>query len=141
MEKLCVSVPFLIPMCFATLSPNDLFTIQKIINFPSKLVNFSPIVAPVSNGKSSKSSFLFLNFLWNIAHHILIPTRKSISTSLKVGGNPFRSGGKGARAPSNINDSLAIIPFSPYSLKMEPAISFITRAGGVYGDKNTMVRC
>ena len=51
MEKLCVLVPFPIPMSLATLSPNDLFTIQQIINFPSKLVNFSPLIASVINGK------------------------------------------------------------------------------------------
>ena len=51
MEKLCVLVPFPIPMSLATLSPNDLFTIQQIINLPSKLVNFSPLIASVINGK------------------------------------------------------------------------------------------
>ena len=73
MEKRCVLVPFPIPMCLAALPPNGLLAIQEFINFPFKLVNFCSPSASVYHGERIESSFLFLNFLWNIAYHIMIP--------------------------------------------------------------------
>ena len=59
-KKFRISVTFLIPMDFATLSPNGLLTVQKVIYFLSKLINFSSSAALPINICNGVKSFSFL---------------------------------------------------------------------------------
>ena len=73
MEKFRISVSFLIPMDFATLPLDGLLTIQKVIYFISKLINFCPSIALLINSCNGvKSSSFLRNFFWNVAYYIMI---------------------------------------------------------------------
>ena len=92
MEKFSVSVTFLIPMNLAALSPNGLLTVQKVIYFLSKLINFCPFISLlVFSGNGVKSSSFLRNFFWYIAYYSLIPACQSTCASLEIRCNPFRS--------------------------------------------------
>lgn len=110
MEKFCISVTFLIPMNSATLSPDGLLTVQKVIYFLSNLI---------------KSSSFLHNFFWNVAYNILIPACQCTCTSLKIRSNPFQSNEKSSRVPCSLNHFTAILPFDPVGLKMKTTIAFM----------------
>ena len=120
MKKFRIFVTFLIQMDFATLSPNGLLTIQKVIYFLSKLINFSPSIALLINSCNGVKNSSFLSyFLWNIAYYILILACQCTCTILEIKSNPFMSGRESTRVPCRLYHIMAILPFDPHSFEME----------------------
>ena len=74
-EEFFVFVTLSVPMHLTTLMPHGFFAIKKIIDFLPELIDLCPQVSLLIIGCESIEKFPFLlNFLWDVAHHTLIPT-------------------------------------------------------------------
>lgn len=93
----------------------------------------------VFNDKGVESSSFFLDFLWYITYHILIPIGQSNCTPLEVWCYPFRSGRESAWAPSLFNDFTAIFPFDLHGFKLEATFTLVGWWRGICGCEDAVV--
>ena len=133
MEILCVSVSKPKPLNLCSLLPHNLLTIQKIINLPSWLIDFSSYATIcVSCYHIVKSLFLFiiiiLNLLWYLPKGAQIPPIKLSCTLIESLDHTIRGILIYIIFPSSLNYVSAFFLFYPRCFEVKPALSRMSRS-------------